>query len=266
MRHRATLLAAGLSALVVLSAPMALAQSPEVQRYLGAVRSLYESLEYEKALQQLARAREISRSADGDAAIGVWEGVIRSELGQIREGEAAMRTALSLDPSIGLPVEVSPKLSGRFEELRAEVRRQLGPAVVEQRQAELDRERIGQGGTTPGGQVAVKGERSPGGLSRWAWAPLAGGAVLLAGSGYTYVQARQRHDALVDGTVGLAEAEQYRDDGARLQNTSRLLGGLGGAALVGGLVMLLLPDGGDDAATAWVPGPGQVGLGLVGSF
>lgn len=118
VRALAAATVAGLAAAASAAAP-----SDDVQRYLVAAARLYESLEYERALEQLARAKRLSPRADDDVAIALYEGVILMDMGKREEGLAAFRTALLLDPAAKLPVKVSPKVEMDVEVLRLELTR-----------------------------------------------------------------------------------------------------------------------------------------------
>ena len=106
----------------------------EFKRYLAAATRLYESLEYERALQQLQRARELARGTEQDVQVSLYEGLILADMGQTEQSQAAFKTALLLDPEVKLPVKASPKVASDFEEMRARVRQEL--AKLQRQQAE----------------------------------------------------------------------------------------------------------------------------------
>ncbi len=113
-----------LAVLVFLLAAPALAEEP-VQAYLRAANKLYMQLEYEKALEQLQRAKKVSRGLDDDVTIALWEGVVSSDLGRNDDARAAFNTALALKADAALPVKVSPKVAAVFEKLRADAQKEL---------------------------------------------------------------------------------------------------------------------------------------------
>lgn len=113
------------------SAP-AFAQGDEVQRYLTAAARLYENLEYERALEQLARAKRYGEGVEDDVAIALYEGIILADMGRKEEATAAFKTGLLLKPDVKLPVKVSPKVARDFEAMRAEVRKELAPILAKQ--------------------------------------------------------------------------------------------------------------------------------------
>jgi tetratricopeptide (TPR) repeat protein len=144
----------------------------DVERYLAAAARLYENLEYEDALEKLGRARKLSRGAADDVLIALYEGLVLADLGQRERAQAAFKTGLLLDPAAKLPVRVSPKVERDFEDVRAEVRRELAP-ILARREAEQRarehaerqaQERAGQQArqqTEPGPQAAGPGGDRP---------------------------------------------------------------------------------------------------------
>jgi hypothetical protein len=111
------------------------------------------------------------------------------------------------------------------------------------------------GRVPPPNAALVSGSAGP---RRFAWAPLAGGALLVAGGGVSFFLAGQTYSELSSGKP-LTEADG-RSVVARGQ-TQELLGmvgiGLGAAALVTGAVMYALGPSSDGAPTALVaPVPG----------
>jgi tetratricopeptide (TPR) repeat protein len=97
----------------------------EFKRRLTAGIRLYESLEYERALQQVQRAKEVARTSDQDVTASLYEGLILADMGQGEQSLAAFKTALLLNPEAKLPVKASPKVSKDFEDLRLRVREEL---------------------------------------------------------------------------------------------------------------------------------------------
>lgn len=117
------------------------AQSAEISRYLAAAAGLYESLEYEKALEQLATAKKVPHGVDDDVLIGLYEGVIYADMGKADESTSAFRAALYLKDEAKLPVKVSPKVERDFETLRAAVQKELEPIKKKMREEEEARQK-----------------------------------------------------------------------------------------------------------------------------
>ncbi len=93
------------------------------ERYLLAASQLYRALEYERALEQLKRARTVSKGVGDDALIARYEGIILFDAGKPEEAAAAFREALYLEPDAVLPLKVSPKISATFEATRVTVKK-----------------------------------------------------------------------------------------------------------------------------------------------
>ncbi|MCY1015042.1 hypothetical protein [Pyxidicoccus sp. MSG2] len=106
--------------------------SPEVQRYLLSASRLYEDLEYERALDQLASAKRFAHRVEDDVTIALYEGIILADLGKKEASTAAFKAALFLNPEATLPVTVSPKVERDFEAARADVRKELAPIIARQ--------------------------------------------------------------------------------------------------------------------------------------
>jgi tetratricopeptide (TPR) repeat protein len=117
---------------------VAYAQEADIDRYLVAASRLYENLEYERALEQLSKAKKLSRGPDDDATIALYEGVILADMGKKDDSEAAFREGLLLKPDAVLPVKVSPKVQSEFEAIRVTVKKELAPILAKQ---EADRQK-----------------------------------------------------------------------------------------------------------------------------
>ena len=102
------------------------AKPTDVPSYLRSINHLYENLEYERALHQIELARKVSRGAEDEVTLGLYEGIILCEQGQWPRADKAFEGALLLQPDAVLPVEVAPKIQKRFEA----VRERLNPSPV----------------------------------------------------------------------------------------------------------------------------------------
>lgn len=98
----------------------------DFQRSLLAAEQLYARGEKERALAQLQRVRELARGSTQEVAVALREGIVLSDLGQWAKAQTAFRKGLLLDPEARLPLRVSPKLEREFEEVRTQVRKDLG--------------------------------------------------------------------------------------------------------------------------------------------
>ncbi|RKH30169.1 hypothetical protein D7V77_03695 [Corallococcus sp. CA041A] len=100
--------------------------SPDVRICAKSTYLLFEDLDYERALEQMARCKEVSRGPEDEVVLSLYQGVILVELsGRLSDAEAAFKAALSLNPDAKLPLTVSPKVKRHFEAVRKRVLKEL---------------------------------------------------------------------------------------------------------------------------------------------
>ncbi|QRN97565.1 hypothetical protein JRI60_00265 [Archangium violaceum] len=221
-----------LLALLLLTPPTVHAQgSSEVQDYLVSVNRLYEDLEYERALEQIHRARRLARGVEEDVALGLYEGILLDELGKQDDATAAFKTALFLRPEAKLPVQVSPKVEQHFESVRAGVKRELAPILArreaERRQAQPAPPRdVRPPGT---GEVSA----THGDTRSRALLPGIAGGVLLAAGGVSYGLSRVELSRLRTDDAGLVTRADAHDSASRGKTYQAVGLGLLGAGVVG---------------------------------
>jgi hypothetical protein len=104
--------------------------SEEFARFITAASRLFENLEYERALEQLANAKKFASTPDEQTQVALYEGVVLIELGRTEEAKAAFETALFLSPDAQIPVKVSPKVKAQIEAVRAQVKKELAPILA----------------------------------------------------------------------------------------------------------------------------------------
>ncbi len=112
-------------------ATTAVAAADDFTAYLNAARSQYDATEYEAALDALAKARPHAKGPADDSTLGLYEGAIRLELGQVERADAALRAALLLKPDATFPFKVSPKIAATLERVRGQVQLQLAPLLAQ---------------------------------------------------------------------------------------------------------------------------------------
>lgn len=132
-------------ALILLSPLVAAASEEDFQRFYNAALRLHESLEYERALDQLALARKQAATGDQIAQVSLAEGVVLADLNRLDEAMAAFKQGLLLSPDAKLPIKVSPRVAADVETLRAKVKKELAPLIAKQeeekRRAEEEKKR-----------------------------------------------------------------------------------------------------------------------------
>lgn len=108
----------------------------EAQKHLMAASKLYERLEYEKALEEVPRAKSGASGPADDAAIGRYEGVILFDLGRRTEALVSFKQALLIEPDAHLAVRVSPKITEAYEATRVQAKTELAAVEAKNRAAE----------------------------------------------------------------------------------------------------------------------------------
>jgi tetratricopeptide (TPR) repeat protein len=90
----------------------------DFSRYLKAAARLYKSLEYERALEQVQRAKKLANTLDQDVAVALHEGIILADLGKREESLVAFKTALLLDPDAKVATAHRPAIAECVEKQR----------------------------------------------------------------------------------------------------------------------------------------------------
>ncbi|SEU39429.1 hypothetical protein SAMN05443572_11452 [Myxococcus fulvus] len=219
--------------------------SPDVKRYLLSIHRLVEDLEHERALEQIARAKKVSKGPEDDVAVSLYEGVVLAELSRGKEeADAAFQAALFLDPEAKLPMAVSPKLRTRFEAVRQKVLAELAargerpmPLRTEAGEgagAPVDgKSAAGTSDQVPPGGDGVLSERAVSPRER-AWIPAAVGGALAAGGGVMWWLASREESKLDDPSPDI----RSRDDARKVASRARSLQTVSVGLLVGGVVGL----------------------------
>ena len=245
--------------LVVLGTP-AFAQSAEVKKYLNTAITLYENLEYEKALKQLKSASAKAKGPDDEAKIALLEGVVLADMGREEKALTAFKTAFSVDLEAKLPVEVSPKVQAVAEKARANVRKMLAPQIeaakaeeekrlAEEKKRQDEEKRLAEEKkrqdeedakkNQPPPAVVVK-KPPPGPSARsLSWIP---GVVGLASAGAAtgfLISAGAKHTALLNGSAPPEQALSYRESGKGEAVAGYVFTGLAAAGVGAAVVMFI---------------------------
>ncbi len=240
-------------------------------RHFSSAIRLRNSLDYERALQQLHAARESPgphRTSD-EVALALYEGVTLFELCRKEQALVAFRAALSMDLDARFPERLSPVISAALEAERRRltaVARRISPSPTEpstpepsassasaNTNAAQSPDRAPPLAASAGSAPADRGPTPRSRRRNWALAPAAAG-VALAGVGTTFLfDARRRYLALQGGTAPAGQAAAYRNDGKRDQILGWSLAGLGVAALGLGLTLYLVPPSPDAVSLEVTP-------------
>lgn len=259
--------------------PAAFAQTAEVKKYLNTAITLYENLEYEKALKQLKQAHVKSGGADDDAKIALLEGIVLADMGREEKALTAFKTAFSVDLDAKLPVEVSPKVQAVAEKGRAYVRKMLAPQLAAQkaeddrkaaelakknaddveqkrreaeRLAEVKRQEDEERAKNQPPPMVVKPDNGPSARAL-SWIP---GVVGLGAAGAAtglLISAGNKHASLVNGTANPAEAAQIRDSGKTEATLGYVFTGVAVAGVGAAVVMFVVGAPKDAPAVSVVP-------------
>ena len=285
------------AAVIVAVSTAAQAQSTEVKKYLNAAVTLYENLDYEKAIKQIQRAKTKSTGAIDDSAIALYEGIVYADMGKDEQALDAFKTGLSLEPEAKLPLEVSPKVEKVFLRARANVNKLLGPQLEKQRaeeqakaeaekqRAEAEKQRADEEQrkkdeeaarlaavkpaepapppTPPPAVVARPAPASGPSMRVLAVIPLVVGVGAGGAAAYLLSGAKSRLDALNSGTAPPASAISVRDTGKQFASLGYVFTAVGIVGLAAAGLMFGL--GGSSESTPSVSvfaAPDQVYLGL----
>ena len=257
---------------VILLTTPALAQNAEVKKYLNTAITLYENLEYEKALKQLKNAKGKANGADDEAKIALLEGVVLADMGREEKALTAFKTAFSVELEAKLPVEVSPKVQAVAEKARANVRKMLAPQIEaaraeEEKRLALEKQRADDEAAKVAEQRRLEAEERaknqppPAVLAKTtgpsarslSWIP---GVVGLASAGVAtgmFVSASGKQRSLLNGTAPPDQAIAIRDSGKTEATLGYVFTGVGVAGVGAAVLMFALGGASDAPAVSAVP-------------
>jgi hypothetical protein len=242
-----------LCVLWLVSMPAFAEVSGDVKRYLVSAAALFEKLEYEKALAQIKRAKTKSQTPEDDTLIALYEGVVLAEMGDA-QASTAFTTALGLDPQAKLPLVVSPKVQRVFDKAKASVTKLLEAQEAAEKARAEEQRRLEEANKPP--PEPAKPEPPPVVVEQPPPPPppepsrgrmYAGlgigiaGLALAASGGALFGIAHGTGASIAAGTPPTFQEAQALADSGRVQQTLGLtMLGVGGAALVAGVVLFAL--------------------------
>jgi tetratricopeptide (TPR) repeat protein len=256
-------------------------QNAEVRKFVNAAITLYENLEYEKALKQLQKAKAKAQGSEDETRINLLEGIVLTDMGKEEKALMSFKTGFGLDVNAKLPVEVSPKVSLVAEKARANVKRALAPQLEaeEQRLAE-EKKRLADEAAKkkeedeaklraqpppplPPPAVVVL-EREPSPVRKYSWVP---GVVGLASAGAAagmLIVASGKQSALINQTLATPEeAVAARDSGKLFATLGYVFTGVAVAGVATAVVMFLV---GGSSAPESAPAPVALSVGAGGGM
>jgi hypothetical protein len=193
-----------LGALVVLT----LTASPvgEAQTMLRDAIALYHQRSLDKALELLSHAKVKSKGPQDDLQILLYEGLIEMDLGDVKSGATAFRSALLLNPEVQLPETASPMVLEQFEAIRAEVTMQAPPPKPMAPQttgaAPTPEPPPALALTAPKESVVASTRLRAHPARPFAWMPIVLGIALGVSGGVCLGQATIQHDMLLNDMLG----------------------------------------------------------------
>ncbi|HZI12313.1 MAG TPA: hypothetical protein VE153_18150 [Myxococcus sp.] len=98
-------------------------EASSFRRHMERAVRLYESLEYEKALQGLEKARVLAATEEEQVSVALHRGIVLADLGRRKQALDEFRAGLTLRPDAALPLQVAPKVQRDFESVRKQVQR-----------------------------------------------------------------------------------------------------------------------------------------------
>lgn len=234
----------------------------DVRTYLISIHRLYESLEYERALDQVQLARQAPRGIEDEVALSLYEGIIQFEMGREEQCANAFKAALLLRSDAKLPVKVAPKIERIFESVRQQVKHELAPLLQknaedqqtnpptlspppprpDQPPAASSTVATIQPPGVPPSTVSSKASRR-GGLRRLSLVPAIAGGTLLVAGGISWAISRGELNQLRndDPRIATREDVQHRvSRGSTWQTVGVSLLGLGAAGLATAAGMYVL--------------------------
>jgi tetratricopeptide (TPR) repeat protein len=266
------------------------ADESDAERSLRSAAALYENLEYERALEQLRRAKSLARTPEEDVKVLLYQGMVLSDLGRRKSATKAFQAAFNLDPDAKLPVQVSPKVQKLFDRTRTKVLRQIGPAGLRRlREARDTRVRATPAAAPPAPETPPVPEAPPTpetppetpppvaesakpvaptpppkpDIRPWAWLPAAVGVAAAGGGTYLYFRARADYNTLAGGQLTPEQALAVRNTGQMRQTIGFALIGVGAAGVLAAGALALFGGPTPPAQpTAWVT-PDGFGVGLT---
>lgn len=257
-------------ALVLLASPAAaLAQGSEAtdkaasvteNPFLRAGIRLYNTLDFDGALQQLKKAENYAHDTVNDEVlVHMYEGIVLFESNRKDDAEAQFKEALALNENAQLPRKISPKTAALFEKVRKEMKSEKElvaptkqPDVPSAKQQPAPAPQPA-GGLQPSAQVKQEEASGP---SVAPWVALGVGAVGAATGGIFALRAHSLSNQ--------AQSAQFQDDAQSNLDSAHTSATIAyaslGVAVVGAAtfaVLYLLEDHGEPTASTQVGSGGS---------
>lgn len=230
-----------LLALTFASLP-ARAENPFLEQAVNA----YENFEFEKALRILQLADKHAGSTQADRAqVYLYLGLTRYTLGDKRQAEEEFARALQLDYNIRIPSDTSPKIVACFDKVKKSI---PPPAPKKKKVVRVKKKK------KPDRKVITTTTTTvtpPAPKRLWTWiVGGVGGAALIGAGTFGYLASEAKND--FDKERWADKADELKATVESRSLTANILFGIGGAAMVGAVVLFFVEGSGSDSATAAV--------------
>jgi tetratricopeptide (TPR) repeat protein len=231
----------GLLLILLFASLPARAENPFLQQAVNA----YENFEFEKALRILQLADKHSGSTEADRAqVYLYLGLTRYTLGDKRQAEKEFAKALKLDYKIRIPADTSPKIVACFDKVKKSIPPPVPKKkkVVQIKKKKPDRRKVITTTTTV---------TPPAPRRLWTWiVGGVGGAALIAAGTFGYLASEAKSD--FDKERWADKADELKATVESRSLTANILFGIGGAAMVGAVVLFFVEGSGSDSATSGI--------------
>lgn len=198
--------------------------------YLDQAKTAYENFEFEQALSFLSKASADEHSTDRNymASVHMYFGLVRFTLGQREQAEKEFTEALRLDYSIYPPDDTSPKILSVFRQIKSTI----SPPVHKNEHPPH--------GVEVGTGVPPAVDKSGGRVWTWVLTGVGGAALATAG---VFAGLASKSKGEFDDAQWASDASGKRDEVEQRALTANVLFGVGGAAMVGALILFFVEDG-----------------------
>ena len=229
-----------LSTAVLLLVMLAANQEAQARNpFLPKAVNAYENFEFEKALRLLQLADKHAGSTQADRAqVFLYLGLTRYTLGDKPQAEKEFEKALKLDYNIQIPADTSPKIVVCFEKVKKSLKPPEKKKVTKKKKED---------------QVITTTTRPPPQKRLWTWIVAGvGGAALVAGGTFGYLASEAKSD--FDNEQWADKAEDLKGTVESRSLTANILFGVGGAAMIGALVLFFLEGSSESPSTTEASG------------
>ncbi len=211
------------------------------ESYLEKAKSAYENFDFEQALDLLSKASTDRLSSDKTylASVHLYMGLVRFTLGQRKQAEREFAQALRLDFNVYPPDDTSPKILSAFKKVKSGI---SPPARKEETHMESRIKSTSRKTDIDIGRSQPM-EKSSGRI--WTWIMTGVGSAALVSAGvFAGLAAKSKGE--FDEAKWASDAVEKRDEVEQRSLTANVLFGVGGAVMVGAVILFFVEDGSNE--------------------